>query len=71
MSNRLDELRDVCMVDNFDSYGADAVTEIAISTAEDILNLLCTRGIIPAHVAPLNHGGVQIEIEISPEGNIA
>jgi hypothetical protein len=79
---RLDELAE--LGPNWDSYGADPVTQRAISAARqllvDIVDRLGTTALetaLPYNIAPLNDGGIQLEwissrcryeVEISPDG---
>lgn len=65
-----------CQNENWDSYGALAVSDVAVSTARRISTMLATK----QYVVPVAHGGVQIEchaegidleIEIDAAGGIS
>jgi asparagine N-glycosylation enzyme membrane subunit Stt3 len=54
---------------NWDSYGADAISEISIATATKVLNHLRQSGNLPegveAHVFPMRNGGIQFDFDSS------
>lgn len=84
-SRRLDEL--AALPDDWDSYGAPALSAVAIQAARHLLMRLeesvgwpRAAATTPSHIAPLPSGGVQlewtgptkdIEVEISPDGKLA
>ncbi len=82
-SNALRTLDEFAELDaDWDSYGANPISEIAIEKARAILHWVAAYGILPEGpepvAVPLADGGVQLEwlgnvetleVEISPEGN--